>query len=114
MAFINSLCDALNVAVVAEFYWRCSTRFRELISTGEQKQTDTDLKVALALDWAQRRDLHPWLFEVFKRSEINTPKKDQLYQQETHLELNFVGEEAIVKNNLIRSTGNLATLGQVW
>ena len=75
------------ITVVVEFYWRCSTRFQEFISTGEQMPTDANLKIALVVDWAQRRDLHLWLFEIFKRSEINTPKKDQLHRQETHLEL---------------------------
>ena len=128
MALINSLCDMLRTSpfhkenysrlvltVVVEFYQRCSMRFRELILTGEQMPTDADPKVALAADWAQRLDLHPCLFEIFKMAEINTPKKDQLYRQETHLELNFVGEDGIVeKNNLIGSTRNLATLGSLY
>ncbi|KAF9650351.1 hypothetical protein BDM02DRAFT_3223223 [Thelephora ganbajun] len=128
MALINSLCAMLRTSpfhkenysrliltVVVEFYQRCSTRFQELILTGEQKTTDANPKVALAADWAQRPDLHPCLSEIFKISEINTPKKDQLYRQETHLELNFVGEDGTVeKNNLIGSTRNLAILGSLY
>jgi exocyst complex component 4 len=128
MALINSLCAMLRTSpfhkenysrliltVVVEFYQRCSTRFQELILTEEQKATGTDQKIALAADWAQRPDLHPCLSEIFKISEINTPKKDQLYRQETHLELNFVGENSTVeKNNLIGSTRNLATLGSLY
>lgn len=127
MALINSLCAMLRVSpfhqenysrliltVVVEFYQRCSTRFQELILTG-QKTIDADPKVALAADWAQRPDLHPCLSEIFKISEINTPKKDQLYRQETNLELNFVGEDGVVeKNDLIGSTRNLATLGSLY
>jgi len=83
--------------------------------TGEQKTADADPKIALAADWAQRPDLHPCLSEIFKISEINTPKKDQLHRQETHLELNFVGEDGTVeKNHLIGSTRNLATLGSLY
>ena len=83
--------------------------------TGNQKTTDVEPKVALAAVWAQRADLHPCLSEIFKISEINTPKKDQFYRQETHLELNFVGEDGTVeKNNLIGSTRNLATLGSLY
>lgn len=128
MALINSLCAMLRTSpfhkenysrliltVVVEFYQRCSTRFQELILTRGQKPTDADPKVALAADWAQRPDLHPCLSEIFKISEINTPKKDQLYRQETHLELNFVGEDGTVeKDNLIGSTRNLATLGSLY
>ena len=128
MALINSLCAMLRTSpfhkenytrliltVVVEFYQRCSTRFQELILSAGQKATDPNPKVALAADWAQRPDLHPCLSEIFKISEINTPKKDQLYRQETHLELNFVGEDGIVeKNNLIGSTRNLATLGSLY
>ena len=128
MALINSLCamvrtspfhkdnySRLILTVVVEFYQRCSSRFQELILTGEQKAADTDPKIALAADWAQRPDLHPCLSEIFKISEINTPKKDQLLRQETHLELNFVGEDGTVeKNNLIGSTRNLATLGSLY
>ena len=48
-------------------------------------------------------------------SEINTPKKDQLYRQEPHLELNFFGEDGVVeKSDLIGSTRNLATLGSLY
>ena len=61
----------------------------ELISTGEQKPTDADPKVALAADWAQRRDLR--LFGIFKMSEID-----------------------VEKNNLIGPTRNLATLGSLY
>lgn len=83
--------------------------------TGEQKTADADPKIALAADWAQRPDLHPCLSEIFKIYEINTPKKDQLYRQETHLELNFVGENSTVeKDDLIGSTRNLATLGSLY
>lgn len=128
MALINSLCSMLRTSpfhkenysrliltVVVEFYQRCSTRFQELISTAEQQAADGDPKVALAADWAQRPDLHPCLSEIFKISELNTPKKDQLYRQETHLELNFVGENNTVeKDNLIGSTRNLATLGSLY
>lgn len=128
MALINSLCamvrtspfhkenySRLILTVVVEFYQRCSTRFQELILTGEQKATDADPKIALAADWAQRPDLHPCLSEIYKIFEINTPKKDQLYRQETHLELNFIGEDGIVeKDNLIGSTRNLATLGSLY
>ena len=128
MALINSLCAMLRTSpfhkdnysrliltVVVEFYQRCSTRFQELILTGEQKTADADPKIALAADWAQRPDLHPCLSEIFKISEINTPKKDQLHRQETHLELNFVGEDGTVeKNHLIGSTRNLATLGSLY
>ena len=128
MALINSLCAMLRTSpfhkenysrliltVVVEFYQRCSTRFQELITTAEQKAADGDPKIALAADWAQRPDLHPCLFEIFKIPELNTPKKDQLYRQETHLELNFVGENNTVeKDNLIGSTRNLATLGSLY
>ena len=123
MTLINSLYDVLRTSpfhknhsrliltVVVEFYQRCSMRFRELILTGEQKPTEADPKVALAADWAPRLDLPPCLFDGFKISKINTPKKDRLYRRETHLESNFVGEDGIVeKNNLIGSIRNLATL----
>ena len=87
----------------------------ELISTGEQKPTDTDPKVALARDWAQRPDLHPWLFQIFKMSEVNTPKEDQPYRQEARLELNFVGKDDIVENKVIESTRRkFAMLGSLY
>lgn len=105
----------LILTVVVEFYQRCSTRFQELILTRGQKTTDPNPKIALAADWAQRPDLHPCLLEIFNISEINTPKKDQLLRQETHLELNFVGEDGTIeKDNLIGSTRNLATLGSLY
>ena len=59
-------------------------------------------------------DLHPCLFEIFKMSEIDTPRKGRLYRQETHLELNIVAEDVVMeKNNLIGLTGNLETLGSL-
>ena len=74
----------LILTAVVAFYQRCSTESQGLILAGEQKPTDVDPKVALAVDC------------------------DQLYRQETHLELEFVGEDGILKNNLVGSTRNLA------
>ena len=103
----------LILAVPVEFYQRFFTRFQS--STGEQKPTDTDPKVALARDWGQRPDLHPWLFEIFKMPEVNTPKEDQLYRQEARLELNFVGKDDIVENKVIESTRRkFAMLGSLY
>ena len=63
----------------------------------------------------QRPDFHPWLFEIFKMPEVNTPKEDQLYRREAHLELNFVGKDDIVENKVIGSTRrNLAMLGSLY
>ena len=61
MTLINSLYDVraspfhknhsrLIPTVVVEFYYRRSTRFQELILTGEQKPTEADPKVAPAAD----------------------------------------------------------------
>ena len=86
MALVNSTYDVLRkspfhnnhswliLTVMVEFYQRCSTRFQELILTGEQKPTEADPKVALAADWAPRPDWHPCLFDRFKMSR-STPRR---------------------------------------
>ena len=70
MALINSLCAMLQTSpfhrenysrlilgVVIQFYQRCSDRFQTLTS-------DSDSRVSLAAQWAQRHELQPPLTEL--------------------------------------------------
>ena len=120
---INSLCDTpraslfhkenyaqVILTVVVEFYQRCSARFQELILTGEQILTDADLKVALAADWAQRPDLHPWLFEIFKIDQ-HPEEGSAVSTRNTSL---LAKTASCERNNLIASTRSLATLGSLY
>lgn len=122
----------LILTVVIQFYQRCSDRFQDLIATKDNVLPEAVQRVALAAEWAQKPDLHPCLSEMMRMpvrlsnitkqsvlktrlQELNTPKKDRLYRQETHLELDFLEESGTVeKDHLIGSIRNLATLGSLY
>ncbi|KAG2350162.1 hypothetical protein BDR05DRAFT_978965 [Suillus weaverae] len=112
MALINSLCAMLRttpfhresysrliVGVIIQFYQRCSDKFQDLVSSIINIPDSSHL--VLAAQWAQKSELIPCLTELFA-----TP----LSRQETHLELNYLGQAQIAKHDLVSSTRNLAGL----
>jgi exocyst complex component 4 len=57
----------LILAVVIQFYQRCSDRFQALTSPGSQKP-----RTALAAQWAQRSDLQTCLTELLNADVSHT------------------------------------------
>jgi exocyst complex component 4 len=73
MALINSLCAMLRItpfhqenysrlilSVIIQFYQRCSDRFHDLVSV----QNETDTRLTLSAQWAQRSEMSPCLSEL--------------------------------------------------
>ncbi|KAF9527778.1 exocyst complex component sec8 [Crepidotus variabilis] len=125
MALINSLSAMLNtspfhrenysrliLAVVIQFYQRCSDRFQSL-TTRPPTEIDPDSRVALAAQWAQRSELHPCVSELMTTQASNRLRRQQLYKKEADLELSFIAEQTVSKDDLISSTRNLAALASL-
>ncbi|KAH7910695.1 Sec8 exocyst complex component-specific domain-containing protein [Hygrophoropsis aurantiaca] len=124
MALINSLCTMLRttpfhrdnysrliVGVIIQFYQRCSDRFQDLVSSrSSDNLEERPSSLALAAQWAQKSELSACLSELFATPESNTVIRQQLCRQETHLEVSFVGQNSISKDDLIASTRKLAAL----
>ncbi|RXW22590.1 hypothetical protein EST38_g3261 [Candolleomyces aberdarensis] len=125
MSLINSLCAMLQTSpfhrenysrlilgVVIQFYQRCSDRFQTLTSTSTPGSLDP--QIALAAQWAQRPEMQPPLSELKTLSEGETAKQTQLCRQETNIELEFLKQRAITKDDLIVSNRNLAALASLY
>ncbi|KAF8807754.1 hypothetical protein BYT27DRAFT_7189848 [Phlegmacium glaucopus] len=125
MALINSLCVMLRrspfhrenysrliLGVVIQFYQRCSDRFQALTTT-PAVNGDQEAQVALAAQWAQRSELQTCLIELMSMKEPNGPRQQELYRQETRIEMDFLGQKKISKVDLMSSTRNLAALASL-
>ncbi|KAG2154660.1 Sec8 exocyst complex component-specific domain-containing protein [Suillus clintonianus] len=123
MALINSLCAMLRttpfhresysrliVGVIIQFYQRCSDKFQDLVSSTTNIPNTSSSPLVLAAQWAQKSELIPCLTELFTTPESNTVIRCQLCRQETHLELNHLGQAQIAKHDLVSSTRKLASL----
>ncbi|KAG6336133.1 hypothetical protein ID866_2943 [Astraeus odoratus] len=119
MALINSLCAMLRAApfhqesysrliigVIIQLYQRCSDRFHVLVSKDQPK--DIPSEVTLAARWAQRQDLSPCLTNLYIAADPVT--KRELCMQETDLEISYLGEASVSKDDLIASTRNITAL----
>ena len=129
MALINSLCAMLRttpfhresysrliLTVIVQFYQRCSDKFQDLVSYKSSEDEGAASRIALAAQWTQRSELIPCLNELLNIIQDNTAtdKKRQLTKQETHLEGSLLGERTVTKEELVRSTRNLATLTTLY
>ncbi|KAF5323312.1 hypothetical protein D9611_005740 [Ephemerocybe angulata] len=125
MALINSLCAMLETSpfhrenysrlilgVVIQFYQRCSDRFQTLTSTSPPGSLES--QIALAAQWAQKADLQPPLTELRNLSECDTAKGKQLCRQETNIELEYLRQQNIQREDLIASNRNLSALASLY
>lgn len=138
MALINSLCVMLRsspfhrenysrliLGVVIQFYQRCSDRFQALTTTPSEQEA----QVALAAQWAQRMELQTCLMELMSMKvgpsfyqglstdkisqEPDDLRQQELYRQETQIEMNFLEQKKICKGDLISSMRDLAALASL-
>ncbi|KAF9457349.1 Sec8 exocyst complex component-specific domain-containing protein [Collybia nuda] len=127
MALINSLCAMLHASpfhrenytrlilgVIIQFYQRCSDHFQHLVSVQSEQEPNPEPQLALATQWAQRSELSICVSELLMTLEGNIAKQYQLYQQETNLELEFLGKRTLTRADLIPSIRNLAALASLY
>ncbi|KAH9486575.1 putative exocyst complex component sec8 [Psilocybe cubensis] len=125
MALINSLCamlitspfhrenySRLILGVVIQFYQRCSDRYQNL-TTAHNNESGRENSVALAAQWAQRSELQPCFNELIRTEVKEEAKLHKLYRQETNIQLQFLGEKQLSKDDLIVSTKNLSALASL-
>ncbi|KII94197.1 hypothetical protein PLICRDRAFT_171865 [Plicaturopsis crispa FD-325 SS-3] len=127
MALINSLCAMLRrtpfhrenysrliLGVIIQFYQRCSDRFQDLVSLRSPEDPESEPRLTLAAQWAQRSDMNPCLSELMITPETDIAKRKQLYRQETHFESSFLAQGTVQKSDLVPSTRNLAALCSLY
>ncbi|GJE87574.1 Sec8 exocyst complex component-specific domain-containing protein [Phanerochaete sordida] len=129
MALINSLCSMLRttpfhresysrliLTVIVQFYQRCSDKFQDLVSIKEDEESEALPRLSLAAQWAQRSEFVPCLGELFNAIEDPnaTTKKIQLCRQHTHLEGSLLNDRTVGKDELVRTTRDLATLTTLY
>ncbi|KAF8167728.1 exocyst complex component sec8 [Crassisporium funariophilum] len=126
MALINSLCAMLSTSpfhrenysrlilgVVIQFYQRCSDRF-QMLTTTPAVNPGQEPQVALAAQWAQRSELQLCFSELMSMKEPDGPKQQQLYRQETHIEMEFLAQKKVTKEDLVSSTRNIGALASLY
>ncbi|KAJ6627103.1 Sec8 exocyst complex component-specific domain-containing protein [Mycena sp. CBHHK59/15] len=127
MALINSLCamllrspfhrenySRLILGVMIQFYQRCSDRFQDLVSIPNPQDSNAEPQPAFAAQWAQRSEIAPCLSELLSTSENDLSKQQQLFRQETNLEMDFLGQNTIQSSDLVISIRNLAALASLY
>ena len=129
MALINSLCAMLRttpfhrenysrliLTVIGQFYQRCSARFYDLVAVRNNMQPDAAPRIVLGAQWAQKADLGACLSELLRivDDDSQATKKLRLCRQEAHLEDALLGEGEIVKQDLISSARNMASLASLY
>jgi len=125
----------LILGVIIQFYQRCSDRFQDLVSLRAANGNEADTRVALSAQWAQRSEMSPCLSElsttmvrrpvfscilILTISNFNTQESDavqqqhQMCRQETHLEVQLLGQGTVTKGDVISSPRNLSALGSLY
>ena len=113
------------MGVVIQFYQRCSDRFQALTTT----PGDQEAQIALAAQWAQRMELQTCLMELMSMKvghffyhwlstdiisqEPDDLRQQELYRQETQMEMKFLEQKKISKADLISSMRDLAALASL-
>ncbi|KAJ3563576.1 hypothetical protein NP233_g8850 [Leucocoprinus birnbaumii] len=127
MALINSLCVMLRstpfhrenycrliLAVVIQFYQRCSDRYHALTMVPFTSPTTGEQRIALGALWAQRTEMAPCLTELLATPESDLLKQQQLCRQQTNIEIELLGRRPIEKEDLIPSVRNLSALATLY
>ncbi|KAF9447796.1 exocyst complex component sec8 [Macrolepiota fuliginosa MF-IS2] len=128
MALINSLCVMLRttpfhrenysrliLGVVIQFYQRCSDRFHALTMVpSSSPNAGGEQRVALGALWAQKTEMTPCLTELLATQESDMSKQQQLCRQQTNIEIELLGRQPIVREDLIPSVRNLSALASLY
>lgn len=125
----------LILGVIIQFYQRCSDRFQDLVSLPAPSGIEAERPMAISAQWAQRSEMSPCLSELattvvsnqifrgtsslatecpYQIQESDTATQDQMCRQETHLELQLLGQGTITKNDIVPSPRNLSALGSLY
>ncbi|KAF7967561.1 hypothetical protein HWV62_33943 [Athelia sp. TMB] len=127
MALINSLCAMLRttpfhrenysrliLGVIIQFYQRCSDRFQDLVSLSTPGSSDLDSRVTLAAQWAQRSEMSPCLNQLSATLEKDVAQQQQMCRQETHLEVQLLGQGTVTKSDILPSPRSHSLLGTLY
>ena len=106
----------LILTVIVQFYHRCNEKTQELVSNKASEDDRTTPQLALAAQWIQHNDLASCLSELVAvmQNGDNLDKTIDLCRQETAVELKLLAEQTVAKEELVKSTRNLATLTALY
>ncbi|KAJ1301826.1 hypothetical protein OPQ81_009054 [Rhizoctonia solani] len=123
MALINSLCIMLQatplhrenyarliLGVIIQFYQRCYERFLDLVS----RATFSGEISSIAAKWAQRPEVAACLGELYSTPLHEVPQRRTLCKQETRVELTFLANAVVEKEDLLPHVRDLTALGSLY
>ncbi|KAF8737357.1 Sec8 exocyst complex component specific domain, partial [Rhizoctonia solani] len=123
MALINSLCIMLQatplhrenyarliLGVIIQFYQRCYERFLDLVS----RSTFSGENSSIAAKWAQRPEVAACLGELYSTPLHEINQRRTLCKQETRVELTFLANAIVGKDDLLPHVRDLTALGSLY
>ncbi|CCO35022.1 putative exocyst complex component sec8 [Rhizoctonia solani AG-1 IB] len=123
MALINSLCIMLQatplhrenyarliLGVIIQFYQRCYERFLDLVS----RSAFSGEISSIAAKWAQRPEVAACLGELYSTPLHEIPQRRTLCKQETRVELTFLANAVVEKDDLLPHVRDLTALGSLY
>ncbi|KAF8595459.1 hypothetical protein BDV93DRAFT_528628, partial [Ceratobasidium sp. AG-I] len=123
MALINSLCIMLQatpfhrenyarliLGVIIQFYQRCYERFLDLVS----RSAFVGGISSVAAKWAQRPEVAACLGELYSTPLHEITQRRTLCRQETRVELNFLANGVVEKEDLLPHIRDLTALGSLY
>lgn len=123
MALINSLCIMLQatpfhrenyarliLGVIIQFYQRCYERFLDLVS----RSAFVGGISSVAAKWAQRPEVAACLGELYSTPLHEITQRRTLCRQETRVELNFLANGVVGKDDLLPHIRDLTALGSLY
>ncbi|CAE7124304.1 unnamed protein product [Rhizoctonia solani] len=123
MALINSLCIMLQatplhrenyarliLGVIIQFYQRCYERFLDLVS----RSAFSGEISSIAATWAQRPEVAACLGELYSTPLHELSQRRTLCKQETRVELTFLANAVVEKEDLLPHVRDLTALGSLY
>ncbi|CUA68294.1 putative exocyst complex component sec8 [Neurospora crassa OR74A] [Rhizoctonia solani] len=123
MALINSLCIMLQatplhrenyarliLGVIIQFYQRCYERFLDLVS----RSAFSGEISSIAATWAQRPEVAACLGELYSTPLHEISQRRTLCKQETRVELTFLANAIVEKDDLLPHVRDLTALGSLY
>ncbi|KAI5455480.1 exocyst subunit, variant 2 [Naganishia albida] len=121
MSLVNSLCYMLShtpfqqenysrliISIIVRYYQRCSTHYRDLVTSGSYLAGD----LPLAATWAQRDEIVACL-EALQNTQ-DTTSRQELLRQETRIELNMHSGKSVTEKDLIGGRAKMEALSQLY
>ncbi|KAJ9123257.1 hypothetical protein QFC22_001453 [Naganishia vaughanmartiniae] len=123
MGLVNSLCFMLShtpfqqenysrliLGIIVRYYQRCSTNYRDLVTSDSYTAGD----LPLAAIWAQREEIVACLEELQATPMTDKSRQQELVRQETRIELDLHAGKSVTEKDLIGGRAKFEALAHLY